>query len=128
MIIHDSPLVRAVIGSAIDVHSVLGPGLLESVYERCLTHELSTRGIAFRRQVDVPVRYKDLDLEFHYRVDILVEEKLLVEVKTVRTVAPVHVAQVLTYLRLLRQEHGLLINFNVAQLKEGIRSVVLKGR
>jgi GxxExxY protein len=121
----DTPLVRQVIGCAIEVHSILGPGLLESAYERCLAHEFRREKIAFRRQLVVPVVYKGLDLECAYRVDFDVEDGPLIEIKTVRHLAPVHTAQVITYLKLLHRRHALLINFNEAVLKHGLRSIVL---
>jgi GxxExxY protein len=120
-----SPAARDVIGSAIEVHRHLGPGLLESVYESCLCHELSIRDIAHRRQVPIPIEYKGLDVRCRYRVDLVVDDGPLVEVKAIETILPIHVAQVLTYLKLLERRHALLINFNVALLRNGIRSIVL---
>jgi GxxExxY protein len=119
------PLTHAIIGAAIEVHRVLGPGLLESVYERCLSRELELRGIVNERQVLLPVVYKGIHLEEGYRIDILVERKVVVEVKAVDAIAPVHEAQLLTYLRLSNIHVGLLLNFHVALIKDGIKRMVL---
>ncbi len=113
-----------IIGGAIEVHRVLGPGLLESAYEECLCHELNLRGTAFRRQVSLPVQYKDVKLDCGYRLDLLVSEQVVVEIKSVDILLPIHQAQVLTYLKLGRWSIGLLINFNVAVLKRGIKRIV----
>jgi GxxExxY protein len=110
---------------AIEVHRHLGPGLLESAYEDCLCHELSLAGIAFQRQVPLPVRYKGLDIGTAYRLDILVAQTLIVEIKSVERLMPVHEAQLLTYLRLGNLRTGLLLNFNHAVLREGIRRLTL---
>jgi GxxExxY protein len=114
-----------VIGAAVDVHRELGPGLLESVYETCLCHELGLRGLAFRQQVHVPVKYKGMDLDAGCRIDILVEDEVVVEVKAVEKLLGVHEAQLLTYLRLAGKRVGLLLNFNVPRLKDGIVRRVL---
>jgi GxxExxY protein len=114
-----------VIGMSIDVHRELGPGLLESTYETCLAHELSRAGIRFRKQHPMPVRYKGVSLDCGYRVDLLVEESLIVELKAVDELQGVHEAQLLTYLKLSGIKTGLLINFNVPVLKEGIRRFVI---
>ncbi len=119
------PLSAAVIGAAIEVHRVLGPGLLESVYERCLCHELGLRAMPHRRQVEVPVVYKGTPLDCKLCIDILVENRLIVELKTVEALQAIHEAQLLTYMRLARVHVGLLINFNVPLLKEGIKRLVL---
>ncbi|MCW5748361.1 MAG: GxxExxY protein [Alphaproteobacteria bacterium] len=119
------PLTGKVIGIAIDVHRSLGPGLLESAYEECLAFELREAGISFRRQVPMPVHYKSVRLDCGYRLDILVEEKLVVELKTVEKLLPVHEAQLLSYLKLGGFPVGLLLNFNVPVLKEGVRRLVL---
>jgi GxxExxY protein len=111
----------AVIGACIEVHRQLGPGLLESVYEQCLCHELRLRGVRFRRQVSVPVFYKDLLLDCGYRVDLVVEKQLVVELKSVERLVPLHEAQTLTYLKLLSMPTALLVNFNVRVLKNGLR-------
>jgi GxxExxY protein len=116
---------RACVDAAFAVHRTLGPGLLESVYETCLEHELLQRGHAVRRQQALPVVYQDLKLEGGYRVDLIVDDLVLIEVKAVEALAPVHTAQVLTYLRLSGLRLGLLMNFNVALLKEGLRRIVL---
>jgi GxxExxY protein len=110
-----------VIGAAIEVHRMLGPGLLESAYEECLCRELTLREIAFERQVPLPVVYKDVKLECGYRMDIVVAKALVVEVKSVDAIAPIHEAQLLTYLKLSGIRVGLLLNFNVPVLKDGIR-------
>ncbi len=118
------PLTDQVIGFAIEVHRVLGPGLLESAYEQCLCHELDSHGIAFRRQVPLPVIYKSMRLDCGYRLDMVVEERLVLELKTVEQLLPVHEAQLLTYLRLGEFKTGLLLNFNTAVLKDGIKRMV----
>ena len=119
------PLTHAVIGAAIEVHRELGPGLLESVYEVCLSWELNQRGIAHVRQAPLPVLYKGNQLDADFRIDIYVPELLVVELKAVEKLIPVHEAQLLTYLRLTRIRVGLLINFNVPVLKDGIKRMVL---
>ena len=118
-------LTRTIIGAAIDVHRALGPGLLESAYEECLCRELSLRGLAFRRQYPLPVDYKGTRLDCGYRLDLLVGEAVVVEVKAVERLLPVHQAQLLSYLKLGRWKVGLLINFNVPVLKQGIKRMVL---
>lgn len=112
------------IGAAIEVHRHLGPGLLESVYEDCMSSELESRGITHQRQVSLPVRYKSRDLRSKYRIDLLVDHRLIVEIKSVETILDVHKAQLLSQLRLANLGSGLLINFNVARLHEGIRRAV----
>ncbi|MCK6453668.1 MAG: GxxExxY protein [Alphaproteobacteria bacterium] len=119
------PVSRQVIGLAIAVHRQLGPGLLESAYEQCLAYEFRSNGIEFKRQVDLPVVYKEVRLECGYRLDFVVENSVIVELKTVERHLPVHEAQVLTYLRLSGLRIGLLLNFNVPVLREGIRRLVL---
>ena len=121
----DNELTHAIIGAAIEVHKNLGPGLLESTYEECLSHELSLRNFRFERQKPIPVVYKQTKLECGYRIDLLVESKVVVELKSVEGFAPIHEAIVLTYLRLAGHRLGLLINFNVPTLKDGIRRFVL---
>jgi GxxExxY protein len=113
------------IGAAIEVHKHLGPGLLEHVYEECLCHELGARGIACEHQVKLPVTYKGLQIECAYRMDVVVEDLVAIEVNSVEITLPVHEAQLLTYLRLSKKRVGLLINFNVALLKNGIIRKVL---
>jgi GxxExxY protein len=119
------PRTSAVIGAALEVHRQLGPGLLESAYEECLCHELHVRGQAFRRQVDLPVSYKGIKLDCGYRVDLIVNDAVVVELKSVEQLLPVHEAQLLTYLRLTGKQVGLLINFNVPLLSQGIIRRVL---
>ena len=119
------PLTEKVIGCAIEVHRVLGPGLLESAYEECLTFELNLCGMDVARQTQLPVRYKTLDLDCGYRIDLLINESLIVELKTVENFLPIHEAQLLTYLRLSGITTGLLINFNVPVLKNGLRRMKL---
>jgi GxxExxY protein len=106
-----------IIGSAIEVHKVLGPGLLESVYEECLCHELDLRKISYERQKGLPINYKGLMLDAGYRLDLLVDNQLIVELKSCDGLSPIHEAQLLTYLRLARLKLGLLINFNVPVLR-----------
>jgi GxxExxY protein len=114
-------LTEAIIGAAIEVHKALGPGLLESAYVPCLMHELSLRGLSCRTEVTVPVVFKGVKLDCGYRLDLLVEEEIVVELKAVENLQPVHQAQVITYLKLTGKAVGLLINFNVPLLKDGIR-------
>ena len=118
-------LSRSVIGCAIEVHRTLGPGLLESTYRQCLACELSQGQIPFQMEVPLPVRYKDILLDCGYRIDLLVGGDLIVEVKCVETLLPIHQAQILTYLRLAKIPIGLLINFNVTKLQNGIKRFVL---
>lgn len=113
-------LTEQIIGAAIEVHRELGPGLLESAYEECLCYELSQRGLAFRRQVELPVRYKSIRLSCGYIADLIVEEAVLLELKSIDELHPVHDAQLITYLKITGLKVGLLINFNVPVLKEGI--------
>lgn len=107
------------------VHAALGPGLLESAYEQCLCHELAKLGIGFRRQVPVPLNYDGIRLDCGFRLDLLVEEKLIVEIKTVERILPIHEAQLHTYLKATRLALGVLINFNVRELRNGIRRRVM---
>jgi GxxExxY protein len=122
--VKDAQLTHEIIGAAMDVHRVLGPGLLESAYEECLVRELSLRSITFERQKPLPLVYKDVKLECGYRVDLLIDGRVVVELKAVDALAPIHDAIVLTYLRLSGCKIGLLINFNVPVLKDGIRRLV----
>jgi len=122
---NNDPRTAPIIGAAIEVHRHLGPGLLESAYEECLCHELHVRGIDFRRQVDLPVEYKGLKLDCGYRLDLIVHEEVVVELKCVERVLPVHEAQLLTYMMLTGKRVGLLINFNVPLLTKGITRRVL---
>jgi GxxExxY protein len=116
---------EAVIGAAIEVHRLMGPGLLESAYEECLARELALRGISFERQRDLTVEYKGVRLDCGYRLDFLVEGRVVAEVKAVEHLLPVHDAQLMSYLRLGGWQLGLLINFHVPILREGIRRRVL---
>jgi GxxExxY protein len=113
-----------IIGLAIKVHRKLGPGLLESVYEECLCWELAHDGLAFRRQVPLPVIYEDVRLKCAYCADIIVEQSVILELKSVERILPVHEAQMLTYLRLSGCEIGLLMNFNSVMLKDGLRRFI----
>jgi len=124
MLTHEE-LSGKVLRAAIDVHRELGPGLLESTYEACLCHELTVSGIAFQRQLELPVLYKGIALSCGYRIDMLVEDKILLEIKSVDRLLPIHEAQLLTYLKLSRTPLGLLLNFNVPLLKDGIKRLVL---
>ena len=112
-------LTECVIGAAIEVHRALGPGLLESAYEECLCHEMHIRGIAFERQVPLPVEYKGVKLDCGYRLDLIVEDVLVIEIKCLEHVLPVHEAQLLTYLKMTGKRVGLILNFNVAALTRG---------
>jgi GxxExxY protein len=117
-------LSNLIIGAAIEVHRVLGPGLLESTYEECLCYELSQKGILYERQKSLPIIYKDIHLDCGYRLDVLVENLVIVELKAVEHIEPIHKAQLLTYLKLSDLWLGLLINFNVIVLKNGIHRIV----
>ena len=119
------PRTAAIIGAAIEVHRQLGPGLLESAYEQCLCHELHLRGLLFRCQVDLPVSYKGLQLDCGYKIDVLVNDEVIIELKSVEKILPVHEAQLLTYLKLSGKKVGLLINFNSSLLTQGIIRRVL---
>jgi GxxExxY protein len=121
-------LTHEIIGAAIEVHRLLGPGLLESAYEECLCHELTLRKLGVQRQVPVPVVYKEVKLECGYRLDLVVERKVILELKSIEAFSPVHEAIMLTYLRLSGHRIGLLINFNVTILKDGIRRFVFEPR
>ena len=120
-----SELSNRIIGCAIEVHRELGPGLLESTYEQCLAHELSLNGINFKRQHPLPVAFKGVRLDCGYRVDVLVEDEFILELKSVEALKGIHEAQLLTYMKLAGIKHGFLINFNVRLLKEGLKSFVL---
>lgn len=113
-------LTEGIIGAAIEVHRQLGPGLLESTYEQCLCYELSSRGLSVKCQMQLPVQFRDVFIDCGYRVDILVNETVVLELKSVKKLLPIHEAQLLTYLRLSGKRVGLLINFNVTKLKDGI--------
>lgn len=114
-----------IIGAAIEVHRALGPGLLESAYEACLCRELGLRGVPFLRQFALPVDYKGVEVDCAYRLDLLVASQVVVEIKSVSVIEPIHKAQLLTYMRLGSWKLGLLINFNVPILREGIRRMIL---
>ena len=114
-----------IIGCAIEVHRNLGPGLLESAYEECLVHELRHKGLNVQRQKPVPVIYKEIQLDLGYRLDLLVENSVIVELKSIDALAPIHEAQILTYMRFSKRKVGLLINFNVTVLKNGLKKYVL---
>lgn len=118
-------LVEKVLGYAIEVHRNLGPGLLESAYETCLCYELEKAGIPFVRQLPVNIRYKEIELDCQYRVDVMVQDRLILELKSVQVLEPIYQAQLLTYMKLAGKKWGLLINFNVPRLRDGIKSMVL---
>ena len=118
-------LSKRVIGCAIEVHRTLGPGLLESTYEQCLAHELKCAGISFKLQYPLPVNYNGVKLDCGYRVDLFVDNKIIVELKSVDKVLPIHQAQLLTYMKLAGIKIGLLMNFNVRFMKNGIKRMVL---
>ena len=120
----NNALTGKVIGAAIEVHKALGPGLLESAYEECLCHELELRSISYERQKELPIEYKGVKVDCDYRLDLLVEDKLVLELKACNALEPIHEAQLLTYLKLSGSELGLLINFNVPVLKEGIKRLI----
>jgi GxxExxY protein len=120
-----SALSQQVIGCAIEVHRVLGPGLLESTYEHCLARELSLNNIEFITQHPLPVEYKGVRIDCGYRVDVLIANEIILELKTVQELMPIHEAQLLTYMRLAGMKQGFLINFNVRRLKDGLKSFVL---
>jgi GxxExxY protein len=115
---------RRIIGAAIDVHRHLGPELLESAYQTCLAFELSQRGLRFEQQKSLPVHYKEVKLDCGYRMDFVVENEIVVEIKAVETLLPIHEAQLLSYLRLAHKKVGLLLNFHVPVLKSGLKRIV----
>ncbi|MFZ0945526.1 MAG: GxxExxY protein [Syntrophobacteraceae bacterium] len=118
-------ITERIIGAAIEVHKVLGPGLMESAYEECLCRELVLRGVGLERQLPLPVEYKGVRLDCGYRLDLLVEQSVVVEIKSLSSIEPIHEAQLLTYLKLGGWKLGLLVNFNVPTLKDGIRRRIL---
>ena len=122
---HLNELTYQIIGAAIEVHRLLGPGLLESTYRECLCRELSLRGLCFRKEYGIPLQYMGIQLDCGYRVDLLVADCVVVEIKAIEQLAPIHDAQLLTYLRIGGWKVGLLINFNVVVLKDGIHRRVL---
>jgi GxxExxY protein len=117
-------ITKSIIGAAIEVHRITGPGLLESAYEECLCYELSHAGLEFRRQLPLPVLYKGVKLDCGYRIDLLVEDEIVVELKTVEHLLPIHSAQLLTYLKLSGKRVGLLMNFHEPVLKNGLKRLV----
>jgi GxxExxY protein len=121
---NENDLSYKVIGAAIEIHKIVGPGLLESAYENALAYELKEFGLDVKQQVSMPFIYKEVKQDVGYRIDLIVNNKILIEVKSVETLAPVHYAQTLTYLRLSGLKLGLLINFNTKILKEGIHRIV----
>lgn len=118
-------MTEKIIGAAIEVHKYWGPGLLESIYEKSLALELEQRGIPFRRQVELKLEYKGIPLEEDFHLDLIIGDKVVIELKVVRELAPIHEAQLLTYIKLTDCRVGLLINFNVPVLKQGIKRLVL---
>lgn len=117
-------MTERIIGCAIEVHKALGPGLLESAYEECFCYELAQNGFSLSRQVPLPVVYKGIKLDCGYRIDVLIDDLVIVELKTVENLLPIHDAQLLTYLKLYQRSLGLLMNFNVPVLKDGIKRIV----
>jgi GxxExxY protein len=124
-ITQNDPLTEKIIGFAIEVHRLLGPGLLESAYEECLCHELGQAAMVYRRQVPLPVVYKSVRLDCGYRLDVVVENRVIVELKAVERLMPIHEAQMLTYLKLSGIPTGRLLNFNTPALKDGVRRLAL---
>ena len=120
----ENEISEKVIGAAIEVHKILGPGLLESAYEKSLAREFQLRGINYQQQVALPLIYKDEKCDIGYRIDLLVEQKVVVEIKSVETIDNLHIAQILTYLKLSNCKLGLLLNFNVVRLVDGIKRAV----
>ena len=118
-------IARTVVDAGLKVHKALGPGLLKSAYEHCLAYEIQTRGLEVRRQVVLPITYEGVSLDAGYRLDILVDDRVIVEIKSVESLTRVHEAQVLTYLKLSRRRVGLLMNFNVDLFKSGVRRLVI---
>ena len=118
-------LTEAIIGAGIAVHRELGPGLLESVYEKCLAFELADRGLSVTTQKEIPVRYKNLTFDCSFRADLIVENKVLLELKSIDQLSPIHTSQVITYLKLTGLRTALLINFNVPTLKTGLKRISL---
>ncbi len=116
-------LTKTIIGSAIEVHRTLGPGLLESTYEACLFYELEQMGLFVERQVELPVKYKNVRVEIGYKIDLLVENQVIIEVKSVKELLLVHMAQIITYLKISNKSKGLLMNFNEAKLIDGVKRI-----
>jgi len=122
--LNDNRLTEKIIGCAIEVHKALGPGLLESAYEECFCYELAQNGFTINRQVPLPVAYKDIQLDCGYRIDVLVNDFVIIELKPVEKLLPIHEAQLLTYLKLYKRQLGLLMNFNVPVIIDGIKRLV----
>ena len=120
----ENEISKKIIGCAIEVHKQLGPGLLETAYQECLLYELKQAGLKVRKEKPMPIVYKEVKLDHGYRIDLLVEEKVVIEIKTVEAFTDVHTAQVLTYLRLGDYKLGLLLNFHVTMLKRGIKRII----
>ena len=118
-------LSKEIIGCAIEVHKNIGPGMLESAYEECLAYELKQKGLNFERQKPVAVHYKEIKLDCGYRIDLLVENQIVLELKSIESLSKIHTAQILTYMRFANIRKGLIINFNVTMLKNGIKRFVL---
>jgi len=118
-------LTGLILNKAYEVHTTLGPGLLESAYEECLCHELIVSGLQVERQKTLPITYKDIKVDAGYRLDIVVNSSVVLELKSIEALAPIHTAQLITYLKLSTIKHGLLINFNVNSLKNGIKRIVV---
>ena len=116
-------LTKTIIGAAIEVHRTLGTGLLESTYEACLFYELEQMGLFVERQVELPVKYKNIRMEIGYKIDLLVENQVIIEVKSVKELLPVHMAQIITYLKISNKSKGLLMNFNEAKLIDGVKRI-----
>jgi GxxExxY protein len=125
MLAHGSELTNQIIALAMRVHTYFGPGLLEHAYERCLCHELERHAVPYARQLELPIEYEGLHLDCGYRADIIVADKVILEIKSVDRLLPIHEAQLLTYLRITKYRIGLLINFNTTSLKHGLRRCVL---
>ena len=123
--LYEKNLTEEIIGAAIEIHRYLGPGLLESTYEECLCHEFKLRNISFERQKPIPLEYKGISLDCGYRIDIIVENKIVLELKCVDTIIPVHEAQLLTYLKLSGIKVGFILNFHVSVMRDGIKRMVL---
>lgn len=121
----ENELSKIIIGKAIDIHKTLGPGLLESAYKECLFYELNASGLYVEREKPMPIVYKEVKLDHGYRIDLLIENKVVIELKTVDAISDVHVVQILTYLKFGRYKLGLLMNFNVTLLKDGLRRFIM---
>lgn len=119
----DNDLTELIIGCAIKVHRFLGPGLLESAYEECLSYELIKNGLEIKRQIPIPIVYEEIKLDCGYRLDLLVNDSIIVEIKAVEALSKIHLAQILSYLKLSHRKLGLIINFNVLKLVEGVKRV-----